>query len=61
MKRSNALLTNTDLGKHFILTTPTRVTDMRPEDLYDDINYGWRDKSRRMQARRWRKIRHQIA
>lgn len=50
------------LNKYYILTRPTRLSELSLDELADDQpESGWRDKSRQMQARRWRKIRHQLA
>ena len=37
------------------------VRPMTFEDLYDDISDHWQDKARRLQARRWHAIRHEMA
>lgn len=49
------------LKKLYILTRPAKLSDLELEDLEGDDSTGWREKSRQMQARRWRKIRHQLA
>lgn len=59
MKSSNHQDTN--MTKYYILTQPTRLSDLAIEDMDDDDHFGWRDKSRKLQARRWRKIKHQLA
>ncbi len=43
-----------------LITNPTRVTDMSFDDLYDEISGDWRAKAERLQARRWRKLKHQL-
>lgn len=48
-----------DLKKYYILTRPSKLSDIELDEL-DDEGYGWREKSRQLQARRWRKIRHQL-
>lgn len=52
---------NLDFGKNFILTTPTKMSDIDLDEYVDDTNYRWIEKSRRLQARRWRKIKHQLS
>lgn len=47
------------MKKPKVLTTPTRVTDMNFDDYYDDTD-DWRQKADRLQARRWRKLKHQL-
>lgn len=42
-----------------ILTQPARIEDVAFEDFYDSISQDWEDKARRLQARRWRKLKHQ--
>ncbi len=44
----------------YILTRPTRISDLTFEDLYEDDRSGWYSKARKLQARSWRKIRHQL-
>ncbi|HLB66498.1 MAG TPA: hypothetical protein VJJ78_02815 [Candidatus Saccharimonadales bacterium] len=48
----------------YIFTKPFKVSDFNFEDLesYDDSLVGsmWQEKARRLQARRWRKIKHQL-
>jgi len=59
MKSSNHQDTN--LTKYYILTQPTRLSDLTLDDLDEEDDLVWRDKARRLQARRWRKIKHQLA
>jgi len=58
--RRHTILKEFNMSKHFILTQPSRIDDASLEDLVDD-DYGWREKARRLQLRRWRKIKHQLA
>ena len=61
MKNSSAF-GDSNLKKYYILTRPTKLSEMSFDEIdseYDDED--WREKSRRLQARRWRKIRHQVA
>jgi len=44
---------------HRVVSSPAQVGNLRFEDLYNEISDHWEDKARRLQARRWRKIRHQ--
>jgi hypothetical protein len=60
MKRSNGLK-DVDIKKYYIVRKPTRLTDLDYDDLYSDDYDGWREKGRRLQVRRWRKIKHQLA
>lgn len=61
MKR-NQILKNVDIRKYYLIRKPTRLSDVDYEDLdvLDDYT-GWREKSMKMQARRWRAIKHQEA
>jgi hypothetical protein len=64
MKKHNSLTGSTKDGvkKYYILTRPAKLSDLTLDELDDDTtDFGWREKSRQMQARRWRKIRHQLA
>lgn len=61
MKKRSAFKDN-NVKKYYILTRPMKLSEMSFDEIdteYDDED--WREKSRRMQARRWRKIRHQLA
>lgn len=58
MKSSN--YQDTSLKKYYILTQPTKLSDLSMDSLDTDDSYAWREKSRRLQARRWRKIKHQL-
>ena len=49
------------LKKMYILTRPARLSELELDELENDNDTGWREKSRQLQARRWRKIRHQLA
>ena len=49
------------VSKYYILTQPTRLSDLSLDELEPADTAGWREKSRRLQARRWRKIKHQLA
>jgi len=50
-----------NVGKYYILTRPAKLSELALDELEDDEISGWREKSRQLQARRWRKIRHQLA
>jgi len=54
-------LRDTNMTKYYILTQPTRLSDLTLDDYDEDEAFGWRDKARKLQARRWRKIKHQLA
>jgi hypothetical protein len=45
-----------DVTKYYIIQHPTRLSNL--SDEMED--YAWRDQSRQLQARRWRKLRHQV-
>lgn len=48
------------VSKFYILTRPSKLSDLTLDELEDDDVSGWRDKSRQLQARRWRKLKHQL-
>lgn len=52
---------DTTLSKYYILTRPSKLSDISFDELEDDDLSGWRDKSKQLQARRWRKLKHQLA
>jgi hypothetical protein len=43
-----------------ILTNSTRVADMSFEEFYENVLSDWEQKAQRLQARRWRKLKHQL-
>jgi hypothetical protein len=49
------------MKKFKIISTPTRVTDLSFKDFYDDFSNDWELKAERLQARRWRKLRRELA
>lgn len=60
MKKAS-LLSDINVKKYYLIKKPVRLTDLEYDDLYDDDdNFSWREKARRLQARRWRKIKHQL-
>jgi len=48
------------MKKFKILTKPTRTTDLKFYD-FDDDDMDWRVKAERLQARRWRKFKQELA
>jgi len=63
MKKNSAFIgdaKDSNIKKYYILTRPAKLSDLSLDDLEDDNVSGWREKSRQLQARRWRKIRHQL-
>jgi hypothetical protein len=44
-----------------VVNQPTNAASLSFDELYEDISDQWLEKSRRLQARRWRKIKHQTA
>jgi len=58
MTKGNPLNTDINMTKFYIVKNPTRVTDL-DDELFDD-GVDWREKARKLQARRWRKIKHQL-
>lgn len=52
---------DTSMTKYYILTQPTRLSDLSFDELDDGDDKSWRDKARKLQVRRWRKIKHQLA
>lgn len=55
---------SSSMSKLYIVAQPTQKTDLTMRDLYvdgEDVDAAWLGKARRLQARRWRKIKHQTA
>ena len=42
-----------------IVSQPVKTSGLTFDDLYSEISDHWADKARKLQARRWRKIKHQ--
>ena len=55
MTKTKSSLNNFKMEKHFIFTGAAKISDFASEEFDDDA--GWQEKSRRLQLRRWRKIR----
>ena len=47
--------------RNVVVDKPTAVDSISFDELYEDISDNWLEKARRLQARRWRKIKHQTA
>jgi len=48
------------MNRLHIINKPIRRTDLRFEELDYDANDGWLQRSRRLQARRWRQLNKQL-
>lgn len=48
------------MKKRHLVTKPTRLADLSLDDLFEDVADEWEAKAERLQARRWRKIKHQL-
>lgn len=48
------------VSKYYILTRPAKLSDLSLDDLDEDDIGSWREKSKQLQARRWRKLKHQL-
>ena len=46
--------------KNTIVSTPTNVSNLDFESLYEEINGSWRDKAQKLQIRRMRKLSKQL-
>jgi hypothetical protein len=58
--RSAGDLKGFSMGRHYILTQPAKISDIIRGDLPYDNDDQWQERARRLQVRRWRKIKHQI-
>jgi hypothetical protein len=64
MKKSSAFMgdaKDSSVRKYYILTRPAKLSELTLDEMDSDDLVDWREKSRQLQARRWRKIRHQLA
>ncbi|PID31930.1 hypothetical protein CR970_02900 [Candidatus Saccharibacteria bacterium] len=57
---SNSIKKGVVMKKNRILNTPTRVSDVSFEDLYDVGQDRWEQKAAALQARRWRALKRAI-
>jgi len=53
-------LKDAKVRKYYLIKQPMSTSDLSGYDV-DEDDTGWREKARRLQARRWRKIKHQLA
>ena len=63
MKKHSAFsgpVKDNSVSKYYILTRPSKLSDLSLDELEGDDSLGWREKSKQMQARRWRKLKHQL-
>lgn len=58
--KKHSPIKDSGVKKYYILTRPSKLSDLSLDEL-DDNDEGWRERSRQLQARRWRKIRDQMA
>ncbi len=54
-------LSSTSRRDRRIINHPMSVADSKFMELYDEISSHWREKAQKLQARRWRRLRHQDA
>jgi hypothetical protein len=55
-------LSDVDIRKYYLVRKPVRLSDLTYDDLDQSADsFGWQEKARRLQTRRWRKIKHQLA
>jgi hypothetical protein len=50
-------LQDTSARRHYILTGSQKTPIQDIVDMVEEADYQWLDKARRLQARRWRKLR----
>jgi hypothetical protein len=63
MKKHSAFtgpVKDNSMSKYYILTRPAKLSDLTLDELETDDPSGWREKSKQLQARRWRKLKHQL-
>ena len=60
MKR-HQIMASERVRKNVMVGRPIGTAAISFDDLYEDISDHWLEKSRRLQARRWRKIKHQTS
>jgi hypothetical protein len=52
---------NDSTSKYYIIKQPTSLNDLDYDEMNYDDDASWRMKSKALQARRWRKIKNQLA
>lgn len=63
INRQHVLLHNVVGGfmrRQRVISKPTKIDEMPFEVLYSDLSQNWEQKARRLQARRWRRLRQSI-
>jgi hypothetical protein len=48
------------MKKFKVLSKPTRLSELSFDELYDEMSNDWELRAERLQARRWRKLKHQL-
>lgn len=51
-------LQDVNMRRHYIITGSQKTPIQDIVDMVEESDYQWLDKARRLQARRWRKIRN---
>jgi hypothetical protein len=46
--------------RHMVISQPTSIGHIRFDDLYEEISDHWLDRARKLQARRWRRLKNQL-
>ena len=58
MKSDSFIIKRNISSRQAAIAKPAHLSELTFEDLYKD-NTNWQEKSQRLQARRWRKIKYQ--
>lgn len=48
------------MKKHHINLTQNYESEQDFDNLYDEISHDWQGKARKLQARRWRALKHSV-
>jgi hypothetical protein len=56
----SSTLKNTNLSNHYIYTGSAKIHEIDLDELGNEQDYKWLEKSRQLRARRWRKIKQQV-
>jgi hypothetical protein len=59
MKKHYALK-DVNMKKYYIVTRPTRLSDLTFDEIEEEDSIQWREKARQLQTRRWRRIKQQL-
>ena len=58
--KKNYITKGSGVKGHRIVSQPISSSALTFDDLFEEISDRWQEKAKRLQIRRWRKIKHQL-